>query len=176
MARIAFLLADDYEDPEFRVPFDRLRQRGHDVVVATPDPDAPLHGKRGDEFRAGTPTRGLDHEEFDALVIPGGYSPDKLRLDEPAVSFTRAMFASGKPVAAICHAAWMLAEADVLQGLTLTSWPSLRTDLENAGATWLDEPVVEDANLITSRKPDDLDVFVDTIERQLAHHTAAAPR
>lgn len=175
MAKIAFIVADDYEDSEFRVPYRRLGEAGHDIVVAGTEAGSVLHGKRdNDTVETDVPTSDLDHAEFDALVIPGGYSPDKLRTDEHAVRFTRAMVTSGKTVAAICHAGWMLAEADVLDGLTVTSWPSIRTDLENAGAKWVDRPVVEESNLITSRKPDDLDPFCEAILNRLEQADAAA--
>lgn len=174
MAKIAFVVADDYEDSEFRIPYRRLGEAGHDIVVAGTEAGSVLHGKRDDDtIETDIATSELDRGEFDALVIPGGYSPDKLRLDEHAVRFTRAMVTSGKTVAAICHAGWMLAEAGVLEGLTVTSWPSIRTDLENAGATWVDRPVVEESNLITSRKPDDLDAFCETILHHLEQAEAA---
>ncbi len=112
-------------------------------------------------------------EEYDALVLPGGVAnPDALRLDEDAVRFVRDFLAAGKPVAAICHAPWMLAEAGVAGGRRLTSWPSLRTDLRNAGATWVDEEVVTDGNLITSRKPDDIPAFANALLEALAHGAA----
>jgi protease I len=99
-------------------------------------------------------------DDFDALVLPGGVAnPDALRLDEDAVAFVKAFMDSGKPVAAICHAPWTLVEADAVRNRRLTSWPSLRTDIENAGGEWVDEEVVQDGNLITSRKPDDLPAF-----------------
>lgn len=174
MAKIAFLLADMYEDSEFRVPYERLKEAGHDVVVAGHGAGMTVEGKEGDDkMQIDVSTIDLDHEDFDALVIPGGYSPDKIRTDEPAVTFTRAMFASGKTVAAICHGPWVLAEADVITGLELTSWPSIQTDLENAGARWVNQAVVEDANLITSRKPSDIDAFCEAIIGRLRQHAAA---
>lgn len=174
MAAIAFLVADDYEDSEFRIPYRRLGEAGHDIVVAGTEAGTALRGKRGeDTVETDVATADLDHTEFGALVIPGGYAPDKLRTDEHAVRFTRAMATSGKTVAAICHAGWMLAEADVIDGLTVTSWPSIRTDLENAGATWVDRPVVEESNLITSRNPDDLDAFCEAILHRLRQTEAA---
>ncbi len=125
-------------------------------------------------------TRSVDHviggksvEDYDALVLPGGVAnPDQLRQDPDAVAFVRAFVASGKPVAAICHAAWTLAEADVLQGRTVTSWPSISTDLRNAGATWVDEAVVTDGNLITSRNPGDIPAFTNAVLEALAHGVA----
>jgi protease I len=112
-------------------------------------------------------------EEYDALVLPGGVAnPDALRRDQKAVEFVRAFVESGKPVAAICHAGWMLAEAGVVDGRTLTSWPSLRTDLRNAGAEWVDKEVVTDGNLITSRKPGDIPAFNNAVLEALAHGAA----
>ena len=160
MARVAFVLADDYEDSEFREPYDALRAAGHEVRVFGTKAGAEVSGKRGeDRARIDAATAEARAADFDALVIPGGYAPDKLRLDPHAVAFVRDMVESGKPVAAICHAAQLLVEADVLRGRTLTSWPSVRKDVENAGGRWVDQEVCEDANLITSRKPDDIPAF-----------------
>lgn len=112
-------------------------------------------------------------DDYDALVLPGGVAnPDQLRQDPAAVEFVRAFVASGKPVAAICHAGWTLAEADVVQGRTVTSWPSIQTDLRNAGATWVDEAVVTDGNLITSRNPGDIPAFTNAVLEALAHGAA----
>jgi protease I len=163
MARILFLLADDFEDSELTVPFERLRSAGHDVTVAGKEAGKAVAGKRGGEHRLDTATRDVRTSDFDALVIPGGYSPDRLRTDPHAVAIVREMVESGRPVAAVCHAPSLLAEADVLRGRTVTSWPSIRTDLRNAGARVVDERVVVDGNVITSRKPDDLDDFVEAI-------------
>jgi protease I len=127
-----------------------------------------VHGDAnpGAEFDAGVSTEQADAADFDGLVLPGGVAnPDKLRLDENAVAFVRAVADAGKPIAAICHGPWTLVEADLVRGKTLTSWPSLRTDIRNAGGEWQDSEVVTDpANgwtLVTSRKPDDLDAFDD---------------
>ena len=168
MARIALLLDDQFEDSEFRVPYDRLRKAGHEVVIVGREAKREVVGKRGKE-RVETEVAGKDvsADEFDAVVIPGGYSPDRLRTDPKLGGLTREAFIRGKPVAAVCHGPWMLAEADIADERTLTSWPSIRTDLINAGARWVDREVVEDGNLITSRKPDDLPAFTDAILRQL---------
>src|SRR5512138_2408821 len=168
MARIAMLLDDTFEDAEFRVPYDRLRAAGHEVVVVGLKAGKELTGKRAKE-RVTTEVAAKDvaADRFDAVVIPGGYSPDHLRTDVKMVGLTRETFLQGKPLAAVCHAPWMLVEADVADGRTVTSWPSIKTDLINAGARWVDREVVEDANLITSRKPDDLQPFSDAILRQL---------
>lgn len=174
MAKVAIILAEDFEDSEFRVPFDRLEGAGHDIVVAGKEAGTDLTGKRGDETVTTDSAIGdLDPDEFDALVIPGGYSPDKLRTHEAAVQLTRRMFNSGRTVAAICHAGSLLVDADVISGLTLTSWPSIQRDLENAGAIWVDEEVVEEANLITSRKPDDLEAFSNAILTRLEEKVSA---
>ena len=126
-------------------------------------------GKRGHErVTIQQAVRDVSEKHYDALVIPGGYSPDHLRIDGDAVRFTRAMAMAGKPVAAVCHAPWMLIEADLAGGRMVTSWPSVRTDLVNAGARWVDREVVVDGNIITSRRPGDLAAFSDAILQQLA--------
>ena len=165
---VAFILDQQFEDSEFRVPSDRLKAAGYKVVLIGREAGSKLRGKKGKETV--TTERSINDvsvDDFAALVIPGGYSPDHLRQDPQMVAFTRDFLASGKPVAAVCHAGWMLAEADVLEGRTVTSWPSIKTDLVNAGARWVDREVVEDGNLITSRKPDDLPAFSAAILRQL---------
>lgn len=151
-SKVAFIVDQQFEDAEFRVPFE----------------GTSLQGKKGREkINTEKSIRDVSVDDFAALVIPGGYSPDHLRQDPQMVSFTRDFLASGKPLAAVCHAGWMLAGADVLDGRTVTSWPSIKTDLINAGARWVDRELVEDGNLITSRKPDDLPAFSDAIVRQL---------
>ena len=168
MARVAFIVDEMFEDSEFRVPYDRLRKAGHEVVIIGREAGKQLQGKKGKEtIKTERSISEVSAGEFDALVIPGGYSPDKLRMDPKIVAFTRDIFNAGKPLAAICHAGWMLAEADVAKGRTVTSWPSIKTDLINAGARWVDRELVEDGNLITSRKPDDLPAFTEAILRQL---------
>ena len=162
--RIAFLVANEgVEQIELTEPWKAVEAEG-----ATPELISLESGKvqgfnhldKGDTFDVDTTFADADPDEFDGLVLPGGVAnPDALRLDEDAVAFIRGFFDSDKPVAAICHAPWSLVEADVVRGRTLTSWPSLQTDLRNAGATWRDEEVVVDGNLVTSRKPDDLRVF-----------------
>lgn len=168
MARVAFILEELFEDSEFRFPYDRLREAGHEVRVVGTEEGKRLKGKRGREIvMTDRSIREVSADDFDALVIPGGYSPDRLRMNREMVDFTREVFESGKPVAAVCHAGSMLVEADVADGRILTSWPSIRTDLINAGAHWIDEAIVEDANLITARKPEDLPAFSEAILRQL---------
>jgi protease I len=168
MAKVAFIIDEMFEDSEFRVPYDGVRQAGHEAVIVGLAADKELEGKKGKEtITTELAIEEVSPEEFDALVIPGGYSPDKIRANEKMVGLTRSIFQSNKPVAAICHAGWVLAEADLVRGRTITSWPSIRTDLVNAGANWIDQEVVEDDNLITSRKPDDLDAFTKALLTQI---------
>jgi protease I len=177
MARVAFIVDQLFEDSEFRVPYDRVRGAGHEAVIVAVDKHTELAGKRGEEkLKADRDIDQASAAEFDALVIPGGFSPDRLRTNRKMVGFTRDIFNAGKPVAAICHAGWMLVEADIADGHTLTSWPSLKTDLINAGARWVDREVVEDENLITSRKPEDLEAFSTALLRQIEHGAAEPMR
>ncbi len=168
MAKVAFVLAEMFEDSEFRVPYDRIRDAGHEVTVVGEEAGTELEGKQGEEkvTPEATPDS-VNPADFDALVIPGGYAPDKLRTHEGLVKFVRTFFDDEKPVAAICHAGSLLVEADAVRGRTVTSWPSIRKDLENAGAQWVDREVVEDGNLITSRKPDDLEAFSKALLAQV---------
>lgn len=168
MAKIAFIFDNEFEDSEFKVPYDRVQEAGHEAVTIGLVAGKRVEGKKGKEKV--TIDKGIDEvdaAEFDAVVIPGGYSPDKIRTNEKMVAFTRAICDAGKPTAAICHAGWMLAEADVVRGKTVTSWPSIKTDLINAGAEWVDQEVCEDGNIITSRMPDDLEAFSKAILSQI---------
>jgi len=164
MARIAFVLGPDFEDSEFRRPYDTLRSVGHEVTVIGAKRGEDLTGKRGTEtFRIETTPRDVEPRNFEALVIPGGYSPDHLRTDEEVVGLVRRMVEEDKVVAAICHGGSLLIEANVVRGRRVTSWPSIRTSLVNAGAEWEDRSVVADRRLVTSRRPDDIEAFVAAI-------------
>jgi protease I len=168
MARVAFIVDEMYEDSEFRVPYERVKDGGHEAVIVGLEAGKTIKGKKGkDTLTTDVAIGDVSPDEFDALVIPGGYSPDKIRVDQGMVAFTKKIADADKPVAAICHAGWMLAEADLLRGKTVTSWPSIKTDLINAGANWVDQEVVEDGNIITSRKPDDLEAFTKTLLAQI---------
>ena len=168
MAKVAFIVDEMFEDSEFRFPYDRVREAGHETVIVGLEEGKTLEGKKGDEkISVDRAVEDVSPNEFAALVIPGGYSPDKIRSNEPMVRLTREIAQAGKPIAAICHAGWMLAEADLVRGKTVTSWPSIKTDLVNAGAEWVDQEVVEDGNIITSRKPDDLEAFTKTLLSQI---------
>jgi protease I len=173
-ARVAFIVDAEFEDSEFRVPYDRVQEAGHEAIIVGIKANKPLTGKRGEQITTQYGAGEVSAAEFDALVIPGGYSPDHLRTDPKLVELTREMFRAGKPVAAICHGGWMLAEADIVRGRTVTSWPSIRTDLVNAGARWVDKEVVEHENLITSRKPGDLPKFVEALLEQIKQRMRAA--
>ncbi|MEV5725086.1 type 1 glutamine amidotransferase domain-containing protein [Streptomyces pharetrae] len=168
--RIAFLTAPEgVEQVELTDPWQAAEDAGHQPVLVSTKPgevQAFNHLDKADTFRVDEVVGETSAESFDALVLPGGVAnPDFLRMDEKAVAFVRDFFERGRPVAAICHAPWTLVEADVVRDRELTSWPSLRTDIRNAGGTWVDEQVVvceRGANkLVTSRKPDDLKAFCE---------------
>jgi len=162
--KIAFLVATEgVEQVELTSPWEAIADSGADPVLIAPETgtvQAFNHLDKGDTFDVDVPVAEAAVDDYAALVLPGGVAnPDALRTNAEAVRFVRDFIDSGKPVAAICHAPWTLAEADVVKGRELTSWPSLQTDLRNAGADWVDREVVLSGNLITSRKPDDLPAF-----------------
>ena len=164
MAKIAMILGPEFEDSEFRIPHDKLKERGHEVTIVGEEADAVVEGKRHREkARVQAAVTDTRPQDFDALVIPGGHMPDNLRTSSEVVGFIEAFAKTGRPVAAVCHGPQLLIEAGLVEGRTMTSWPSVRTDLENAGATWVDEEVVLDDNFITSRGPDDLETFSEAI-------------
>jgi protease I len=162
--RIAFFAAPEgTEQIELITAWERIRRAGAEVKLLSLEPweiQMFNHLDRANKMPVDGTVAEASAEDFDGLVLPGGVAnPDAARMDPNAVRFVRGFFDRGKPVAAICHAPWMLIEADVVRGRTLTSWPSLQTDIRNAGGKWVDEDVVVDAGLVTSRKPDDLDAF-----------------
>jgi len=166
--RIAILVENDFEDSELTGPRDALTAAGATVVIVGPTANTEFKGKKlGTVVTSEMAAGGAKSKDFDAVVIPGGYAPDKMRMRHAMVDFTREMFEAGKPVAAICHAASMLISANAVKGKTLTCWPSVAIDVKNAGGMYVDKPVVEDGNLITSRKPDDIPFFNDAIIRAL---------
>jgi protease I len=168
MARIAFVVGEDFEDSEFKQPYDDLRAAGHEVEVLGVKAGETMKGKKGkEEIKIEAAAAEKDPAQYDALVIPGGYSPDHLRMDKGLVRFVQGCVQADKIIAAICHGPQLLIEADAVEDKKLTSWPSVRTDLLNAGARWLDKEVMIDGNLITSRKPDDIPAFVKAIRDQL---------
>ncbi|KAB8142972.1 type 1 glutamine amidotransferase [Chloroflexia bacterium SDU3-3] len=160
---VAILVAEGFEQSEMVEPRKALAQAGAKTQIISLKPGSVQgwrHFDKAESFAVDATVETARAEDYDALLLPGGVAnPDQLRVSEPAVAFVRGFFAAGKPVAAICHAPWSLIEADVVRGRRLTSWPSLKTDLQNAGATWVDEEVVTDKGLVTSRKPDDIPAF-----------------
>ena len=157
--RVAVLATNGFEDSELTEPLAAVTEHGAEATVVSTK-TGTITGKNGHEQEATLSSADAQASDFDALLLPGGVvNGDQIRLDADAVSFTRDFFAQHKPVAAICHGGWILADADVLQGRKVTSYPSLRTDLQNAGATWVDEEVVVDQGLVTSRTPEDLPAF-----------------
>jgi protease I len=172
--RVAILVEDEFEDRELTGPLDALRAAGADVTIVGPTKGASFRGKRGDATVTSDMAAGEARmRDFDALVIPGGHAPDKMRLRHAMVDLARDAMEAGKPVAAICHGPQLLISANALRGRTLTCWPSIAIDVKNAGGLYVDKPVVEDGNLITSRKPDDVPMFSEAIIRALARVQAS---
>ena len=170
--KVAVLATDGVEQVELDRPWQALEEAGAEpelVSLQGGSITAFNHLDKADTFPVDEVVADADPMSYDALVLPGGVAnPDALRTDPAAVNFIRSFHESGRTVAAICHAAWSLVEADVLRGRTLTSWPSLQTDIRNAGGTWVDEEVVVDGNLVTSRKPDDLPSFTKKLVEMVA--------
>lgn len=173
--RVALLAEDIYEDLELLYPLYRLREAGATVTVVAPERRTytSKHGYPVEADRASTEVNAM---QFDAVIVPGGYAPDKMRRDPHLVRLVREAFIQGKVVAAICHAGWVLAEADVCRGKTLTSVGAIKTDLINAGAHWVDQEVVVDGNLITSRTPPDLPAYCRAIISALQTPTKESTR
>ncbi len=170
--RIAFLMANEgVEQIELMEPLEAVREAGAEADILAPEGgevQAFNHLDKGDTFEAGE-VHAADASGYDGLVLPGGVAnPDQLRTDEEALAFVRSFFEAGKPVGVICHGPWTLIDAGVVRGRTLTSWPSLETDLRNAGAEWVDEEVHVDQGLVSSRKPDDLPAFNAKIVEEFA--------
>lgn len=168
MAKVACILGEEFEDSEFRVPYERMKKAGIDVEIIGAKPGQELHGHKGKEKV--TTEKGIDEVKpanYDALFIPGGYSPDHLRADERFVEFVKETDELKKPIAAICHGAQLLMSAGLVKGRTLTAWKTVQGDLELAGADVKDEPVVVDDNWITSRNPGDLEQFSEAVVQRL---------
>jgi len=178
--RVAFLMANEgVEQVELTEPLEAVREAGAEVELLAPEAgeiQAFNHLDKADTFAVDEPVGETDAAEFDALVLPGGVAnPDQLRMRPEAVQFVRDFFETGKPVGVICHGPWTLVEADVVRGRTITSWPSLRTDLRNAGAEWVDEEVHVDQGLVSSRRPEDLEAFCAKVVEEIgegAHEEA----
>jgi protease I len=171
--RVAMLMTDGVEQIEYTSPRSYLEERGATVVLLSPkeageEVQGFNHLRPGDKFRVEMNVRDANPSEFDALVLPGGVAnPDNLRMSREAIDFIRAFDVEDKPVGAICHGPWTLIDAGIATAKHMTSWPSLKRDLTNAGAEWTDDEVVIDARLVTSRKPDDLPAFNDALVKEL---------
>jgi len=166
--RIACVLGQGFEDSEFRVPYDRLKEEGYQVDVIGVKAGEELKGYKGKEkVKAEKSIDQVKVEDYDALLIPGGQSPDRLRADKRMVEFVKEFDQAEKPIAAVCHGPQLLIAAHLVKGRTLTAWQTIQDDLRQIGATVKDEPVVRDRNWITSRKPDDLQQFSDAIVEEL---------
>ena len=166
-AKVLIMATNRFEESELFGPRQRLRERGAEVVLASPDLEeimATVHDEPGRWIKPDLTIRDARAADFDALILPGGVgNPDQLRTNGDAIGLIREFASAGKPVAAICHGPWLLVEADLLRGRRATSWKSIRTDLRNAGAQVVEEEVVTDENIITSRKPDDVPAFTDAL-------------
>ena len=179
--KVAILVAEGFEQVELTGPRQALDEAGAETKIVSPA-DGEVQGwnhyDKGDKFKVDVPLAKADAQDFDALLLPGGVAnPDQLRMKPEAVRFVKAFFDAGKPVASICHGPWTLIEAGAVRGRTMTSWPSIKTDLINAGADWVDREVVTDKGLVTSRKPDDIPAFNEKMIEEFAegaHRTQKA--
>ncbi len=179
--KVAILVADNFEQIEMTEPRKALDQAGVATFVvstATTEVKSMNHDQAGEKFKVDQPLEGAEESDYDALLIPGGtMSPDELRGTPAAVAFVRAFFEAGKPIFAICHGPWLLEEAGVLKGRKVTSWPAIKTDMKNAGGNWVDEEVVVDDGIVTSRSPEDIPAFNNKMLEELGegiHHRRAA--
>ncbi|MGD2045301.1 MAG: type 1 glutamine amidotransferase domain-containing protein [Gemmatimonadota bacterium] len=171
---VAILATNGFEESELVEPLDALREAGAETtIVSLSDTSEKIKGwsagNWGEYVEVDATVENASPDDFDSLVLPGGVmNPDRLRMDSDAVAFVRGFFEEGKPVAAICHGPWMIVEADAASGRTMTSYPSIRTDVENAGADWVDREVVVDQGLVTSRSPEDMEAFVAKVLEETA--------
>jgi protease I len=169
--RVAILAEEDFEDSELVEPLRAMRDAGAKVVIVGSGTKQIYKGKRGSAtIRVDVTADKVKAEDFDAIIVPGGYAPDKMRLHQSMIHLVREAHDLGKVIAAVCHGPQLLISAGIVRGRRVTSWPSVTVDLQNAGANWVDEPVVQDGNLITSRKPGDLPRFNKAIIEALVRH------
>jgi len=158
--RIAILAEENFEDSELTEPLRAMRDAGARVLIVGSGSKRSYKGKRGSaDVKVDTTADKVEASQFDAIIVPGGYAPDKMRLHQSMINLVRNAHAEGKIIAAVCHGPQLLISADIVKGRRVTSWPSVAVDLKNAGAIWVDEPMVRDGNIITSRKPADLPKF-----------------
>jgi protease I len=171
--RIALLLEDGYEDSEAMVPYYRLQEPGWTVDLVAPEAGQVYRGKNGTTLKSTHAARSVRAADYDGVVIPGGHAPDRMRRFPEMVTLVREANSQGKPIAAICHAAQLMVEADILRGRTLTCFSSVKTDVKNAGGTFVDRAVVVDSNLVTSRVPADLPAFLSELVKVIGARVAA---
>jgi protease I len=178
--KVAILVEDGFEQVELTSPKQALEQAGAKAEIVSPKHDKVKgwdHTNWGQEFPVDVPLAQANPNNYDALLLPGGVmNPDKLRMNQQAVQFVRNFFEQGKPVASICHGPWMLVEADIARGRKLTSYPSIKTDVKNAGGNWVDQEVVVDQGLVTSRSPKDLPAFNQKLIEEVAEGQHARQR
>lgn len=165
--KVAVFVEQQYQELEVWYPYFRLKEAGAEAVFVGPEANTAYPSKCGYEVRSEQGIEKVNVDSFDAVVLPGGYAPDYMRRNENMVAFVREMHEAGKPVAAICHAGWMLVSANILSGKRATSVAAIKDDMKHAGAEWVDEECVKDGNLITARKPDDLPAFTRTLIQAL---------
>lgn len=166
--KVAFVLTDGFEDSELTSPWEAVQAAGALPTLIAPA-EGEIEGKNGHTQSVDAVAEGASADDFDALVLPGGVvNADHLRIDQDSVALVKGFVEAGKPIGVICHGAWILIEAGAVSGRTITSYPTLRTDLQNAGATWVDEEVVTDAGIVSSRTPDDLPAFNDKLIEEIA--------
>jgi protease I len=171
--RVAVLVEEGFEDSELIEPVRALKDADAKVVIVGSGSREVYTGKRGGaEMRPDTTADAVDADDFDAIIVPGGYAPDRMRLHQSMIDLVKEAHDSGKVIAAICHGPQLLISADIVRGRRMTSWPSVAVDLKNAGAEWVDEPLVQDGNIITSRRPSDLPRFNKAIMEALAAPSA----
>jgi protease I len=168
MKKILILLENGVEDSEFIYPYYRFQEEGYKIDIVAPKAKREYIGKRGGTFMSEVSPNEVDLDDYDAVVIPGGQAPDRMRIQPDMVELVKAANRKGKVIAAVCHGPQMLIEADIVRGKTVTSWPSVRTDLRNAGANVVDEASVFDGKIVTSRSPDDLPDFCRATIKLLA--------
>jgi protease I len=178
--RVAILVADGFEQVELTEPKKALEEAGAVTAIVSPE-DGEVkgfkHDEWGDKFTVNVALEDADCKDYDALLLPGGVmNPDKLRIIPKAIAFIKGFRTAGKPIASICHGPWTLIEADIVRGRTITSWPSLKTDLRNAGAMWVDKEVINDDGIITSRNPDDIPAFNQKMIEEFAEGRHAGQR
>ncbi|MFH0846543.1 MAG: type 1 glutamine amidotransferase domain-containing protein [Chloroflexota bacterium] len=173
--RIAILAEDDFEDLELTEPLRAMKDAGARVVIVGSGSKSSYRGKRGTiTVTVDATADKVKADDFDAIIIPGGYAPDKMRLSQSMIDLVRKAYGGGRLIAAVCHGPQLLISANIVKGMRLTSWPSVALDLRNAGAIWVDEPVVRDGNIITSRKPADLPKFNKAIiEALISNHESS---